>query len=64
MSREKTWKEIAPAGVCPKSSMSFKTGDWKTFTPVQRPRKMHALPAMRDVLPLMGLFVGDQNWAK
>ena len=34
MSREKSWKEISPAGVCPKSSIGFLTGDWKTYTPV------------------------------
>lgn len=39
MSREKTWKEISPAGVCSKSSASFLTGDWKTFTPVRDPEK-------------------------
>ena len=32
---EKGWKEIAPAGVCSKSSTSFLTGDWKTYTPVR-----------------------------
>ena len=35
MSREKSWKEIAPAGVCSKSSVGFLTGDWKTYTPVR-----------------------------
>ncbi len=35
MSREKTWKEIAPAGVCSKSSVGFMTGDWKTYMPVR-----------------------------
>ncbi len=34
-SKEKTWKEVDPAGVCSKSSTSFMTGDWKTFTPVR-----------------------------
>lgn len=34
-SHEKSWKEIAPAGVCSKSSTSFLTGDWKTFKPVR-----------------------------
>jgi pyruvate ferredoxin oxidoreductase delta subunit len=33
--QEKTWKEIAPAGVCSKSSTGFLTGDWKTYTPVR-----------------------------
>ncbi len=33
--QEKTWKEIAPAGVCSRSSRSFLTGDWKTYTPVR-----------------------------
>ena len=31
----KGWKQIAPAGVCSKSSSSFLTGDWKTFTPIR-----------------------------
>jgi 2-oxoacid:acceptor oxidoreductase delta subunit (pyruvate/2-ketoisovalerate family) len=35
MSREKTWREIAPAGVCSKSSTGFMTGDWKTYMPVR-----------------------------
>jgi len=34
-SHEKGRKEIAPAGVCSKSSASFLTGDWKTYTPVR-----------------------------
>ena len=33
--QEKGWKEIAPAGVCPKSSSEFLTGDWKTYQPVR-----------------------------
>ena len=33
--KEKTWKEIAIAGVCSKSSSGFLTGDWKTFMPIQ-----------------------------
>ena len=33
--QEKSWKEIAPAGVCSKSSTAFLTGDWKTYTPVR-----------------------------
>lgn len=32
---EKGWREIAPAGVCPKSSLEFLTGDWKTYMPVR-----------------------------
>jgi pyruvate ferredoxin oxidoreductase delta subunit len=36
---EKGWKEIAPAGVCSKSSTSFLTGDWKTYKPVRDPAK-------------------------
>ena len=32
--KDKTWKEISIAGVCPKSSESFKTGDWKTYMPI------------------------------
>ncbi len=35
MTKEKSWKEISIAGVCPKSSLSFKTGDWKTYMPVR-----------------------------
>jgi len=31
----KGWKQIAPAGVCSKSSSSFLTGDWKTYTPIR-----------------------------
>ena len=34
-SKYKSWKEIAPAGVCSKSSTSFLTGDWKTYTPIR-----------------------------
>ena len=34
-SKEKTWKELAPAGVCSKSSTGFMTGDWKTYMPVR-----------------------------
>jgi 2-oxoacid:acceptor oxidoreductase gamma subunit (pyruvate/2-ketoisovalerate family)/2-oxoacid:acceptor oxidoreductase delta subunit (pyruvate/2-ketoisovalerate family) len=33
-SKEKTWKEISIAGVPPKSSIGFMTGDWKTYMPV------------------------------
>jgi pyruvate ferredoxin oxidoreductase delta subunit len=33
--QEKTWKEIAPAGVCSKSSTEFLTGDWKTYMPIR-----------------------------
>ena len=33
--KEKSWKEIAPAGVCWKPSTEFLTGDWKTYTPVR-----------------------------
>ncbi len=35
MTVEKSWKEIAPAGVCSKSSTVFLTGDWKTYMPVR-----------------------------
>ena len=35
MSREKTWKEIALAGVCSKPSTEFLTGDWKTYMPIR-----------------------------
>jgi len=38
-SDEKGWKEIAPAGVCSKSSTLFLTGDWKTYMPVRDPAK-------------------------
>ena len=33
-SKEKTWREISIAGVPPKSSIGFMTGDWKTYMPV------------------------------
>ncbi|HTY74785.1 MAG TPA: 4Fe-4S binding protein [Candidatus Nanoarchaeia archaeon] len=35
MSREKTWKEVSLAAVCSKSSLSFMTGDWKTYQPIR-----------------------------
>jgi 2-oxoacid:acceptor oxidoreductase delta subunit (pyruvate/2-ketoisovalerate family) len=38
-SKDKNWKEIAPAGVCSKSSKSFLTGDWKTYTPIRDVKK-------------------------
>jgi 2-oxoacid:acceptor oxidoreductase delta subunit (pyruvate/2-ketoisovalerate family) len=34
-SKEKSWKEIAPAGVTSKSSLGFMTGDWKTYMPIR-----------------------------
>jgi len=34
-SKEKSWKEASLAGVCWKSSMTYLTGDWKTFKPVR-----------------------------
>ncbi len=34
-SKYKNWKDIAPAGVCSKSSTTFLTGDWKTYTPIR-----------------------------
>jgi 2-oxoacid:acceptor oxidoreductase delta subunit (pyruvate/2-ketoisovalerate family) len=37
--KEKTWKEIAPAGVCSKSSIGFLTGDWKIYMPIRDPEK-------------------------
>lgn len=37
--QEKSWKQIAPAGVCWKPSTEFLTGDWKTYTPVRDPKK-------------------------
>ncbi|MCJ7768371.1 4Fe-4S binding protein [Candidatus Bathyarchaeota archaeon] len=33
--REKSWKEASIAGVCWKSSKTYLTGDWKTYTPVR-----------------------------
>ena len=33
--QERNWKEIAPAGVCSKSSTEFLTGDWKTYMPIR-----------------------------
>jgi len=33
--KEKTWKEISIAGVPPKSSIGFMTGDWKTYMPIR-----------------------------
>ena len=38
-SKEKTWKEVSPAGVCWKSSLTYLTGDWKSFTPVRDVKK-------------------------
>ena len=35
MTGGKGWREIAPAGVCPKSSNLFFTGAWKTYMPVR-----------------------------
>lgn len=32
-SKDKSWKEISLAGVCWKSSKTYLTGDWKSFTP-------------------------------
>lgn len=37
--KDKSWKEISPAGVCWKSSMTYLTGDWKTYKPVREPQK-------------------------
>jgi pyruvate ferredoxin oxidoreductase delta subunit len=37
--KDKSWKEISPAGVCWKSSMTYLTGDWKTYKPVRDPQK-------------------------
>ncbi len=34
-SKEKSWKEISIAGVPPKSSVGFLTGDWKTYMPIR-----------------------------
>jgi 2-oxoacid:acceptor oxidoreductase delta subunit (pyruvate/2-ketoisovalerate family) len=33
--KEKTWKEVSPAGVCWKASTTYLTGDWKTYKPVR-----------------------------
>lgn len=33
--KDQTWKEMTLAGVCPKSSVGFLTGDWKTYMPVR-----------------------------
>jgi len=38
-SKEKTWKEVSPAAVCWKSSLTYLTGDWKSFTPVRDVKK-------------------------
>ena len=38
-SKEKTWKEVSPAGVCWKSSLTYLTGDWKSFTPIRDVKK-------------------------
>jgi 2-oxoacid:acceptor oxidoreductase delta subunit (pyruvate/2-ketoisovalerate family) len=35
MSKEKGWKEISMAGITPRSSINFMTGDWKTYMPVR-----------------------------
>jgi 2-oxoacid:acceptor oxidoreductase delta subunit (pyruvate/2-ketoisovalerate family) len=37
--KEKSWKEISPAGVCWKPSTTYLTGDWKTYKPVRDPQK-------------------------
>jgi pyruvate ferredoxin oxidoreductase delta subunit len=37
--KDKTWKEISLAGVCWKSSRTYLTGDWKSFTPVRDVKK-------------------------
>lgn len=34
-SKDKNWREISIAGVCPRSSIRFTTGDWKTYMPVR-----------------------------
>jgi pyruvate ferredoxin oxidoreductase delta subunit len=34
-SKDKGWREIAPAGVSSKSSTGFMTGDWKTYMPIR-----------------------------
>jgi pyruvate ferredoxin oxidoreductase delta subunit len=37
--KEKTWKEASPAGVCWKASTTYLTGDWKTYTPIRDTKK-------------------------
>ncbi|MEM2099104.1 MAG: 4Fe-4S binding protein [Candidatus Bathyarchaeia archaeon] len=37
--KAKGWRDIAPAGVCSKSSIEFFTGDWKTYMPVRDAEK-------------------------
>jgi len=37
--KDKTWKEISLAGVCWKSSRTYLTGDWKSFTPLRDVKK-------------------------
>jgi 2-oxoacid:acceptor oxidoreductase delta subunit (pyruvate/2-ketoisovalerate family) len=37
--KDKTWKEIPAAGVCWKSSQTYLTGDWKSFTPIRDVKK-------------------------
>jgi len=34
-SKEKSWKEASLAGVCWRTSATYLTGDWKTYTPVR-----------------------------
>jgi pyruvate ferredoxin oxidoreductase delta subunit len=38
-SKDKGWKEISPAAVCWKSSKTYLTGDWKSFTPERDVKK-------------------------
>ena len=37
--KDKGWKEISPAAVCWKSSKTYLTGDWKSFTPERDVKK-------------------------
>ena len=50
-SKEKTWKEISIAGVC--SKIKHWIHDWRleNLHASTRPREMHSMLNMRDVLP-------------
>ena len=37
--KDKGWKELSLAGVCWKSSKTYLTGDWKSFTPERDVKK-------------------------
>jgi pyruvate ferredoxin oxidoreductase delta subunit len=36
---KKSWREISVAGVCWRPSTEYRTGDWKTFSPVRNLEK-------------------------